>query len=240
MAAAPASASLAASGHSTKRDPLGREVVVQQGGVLARQRARAGRGPGGPPPAARASTWPIVKVGLVTGSFTPSARQAPRTKVVLPAAQLAAHQHHVAGRRPRGQLGAGGLGLLARAQDLTLHASAQRTVSRTGRAGPPAGLGLLGATAGGGRPAPARGSRQQRGQAGEVLPQLLLAPAACAARRPGGRSGRAAPAGPRARAPAGCPWTGVMPRLDRVSSLVAKLPSVQITFGSISSTWRCR
>ena len=32
----------------------------------------------------------------------------------------------------------------------------------------------------------------------------------------------------------------VIPRWERVSSLVAKLPSVQITFGSISSICRCR
>ena len=44
----------------------------------------------------RGSGGRSLNVGLVTGPVTPSARAAPRTSVVLPDAQLAAHEHHVA------------------------------------------------------------------------------------------------------------------------------------------------
>ena len=38
----------------------------------------------------------------------------------------------------------------------------------------------------------------------------------------------------------GCPCTRVIPAGSSRSSLVEKLPSVQITLGSISSIWRSR
>ena len=65
-------------------DPVGRQVVVEQGRVLARERAQPVEVEVGDLGRAAPSTWPIVKVGLVTGPSTPSARHAPRTNVVFP------------------------------------------------------------------------------------------------------------------------------------------------------------
>ena len=58
-----------------------------------------------------------MKVGLVTGPSTPSARHAPRTKVVLPVPELAGDQHDVPGGERAGELRAGGLGLLCALRD---------------------------------------------------------------------------------------------------------------------------
>ena len=67
-----------------ERDPLRGQVVVQQRRVLARERAEPVEVEVRHLDARPRSTCPIVKVGLVTGPSRPSARQAPRTNVVLP------------------------------------------------------------------------------------------------------------------------------------------------------------
>ena len=81
-----------------------------------------------------------------------------------------------------------------------------------------------------------RGVGQQAGQPGEVLAQPLLGRGRAQRRRRVEQRVEHQPAGRRAPPSCGFPATCVIPRLERVSSLVAKLPSVQITFGSISST----
>ena len=115
-----------------------------------------------------------------------------------------------------------------------------------------AGAGLASATSSGStapvararapRARAARGapSASSSGIRAEVLAQRLRASSACRGPRPGGRSGIAAPRlepsdehlglAVHARDPVGSPR----------SSLVEKFPSVQITLGSISSTWRSR
>ena len=54
----------------------------------------------------------MVKVGLVTGPVTPSARQAPRTNVVLPDAELAGDGDDIARLELRGERRSDALGLL--------------------------------------------------------------------------------------------------------------------------------
>ena len=80
---------------------------------------------------------------------------------------------------------------------------------------------------------------EQRREPREVLAQLLERLGAAQ----GGR-GMEERVDAQRRAPSSCtcgrPCTLVIPRCERVSSFVAKLPSVQITFGSISSILRCR
>ena len=63
---------------------------------------------------------------------------------------------------------------------------------------------------------------------------------ACRARRPGGRAGTAAPRASRSSAPPARPCSRVIPVGSPRRSFVAKLPSVQMTRGSISSIWRNR
>ena len=78
------SAGSATPGHSTNAIRSGRQVVVEQRRVLAGERLEPVEVEVGDLGRAAAVAWPIVKVGLVTGPSTPSARHAPRTNVVLP------------------------------------------------------------------------------------------------------------------------------------------------------------
>ena len=72
-------------------------------------------------------------VGLVTGCVTPSARQAPRTNVVLPAPSSPETVTTSPGSEDAREPSGDGLGLLRRGADSSSHRAAS---SRTGRAGP--------------------------------------------------------------------------------------------------------
>ena len=131
-----------------------------------RRATGGGRGRGEPPRTSPpASSAPIVKVGLVTG-WHPERAAGAAHEGRLSGAQLAAHEHHVAGDEPARQGGARGL-RLAGVGALDDHGPYPNR-SSWGRG---TGAGRHGPTAA--RAAPAEGSPSSSGRPPEVLAQLL-------------------------------------------------------------------
>ena len=173
-----------------------------------------------------------MNVGEVTGSVTPSARQAPRTKVVLPRRA----------RRSRGPRRPAPARRRACAPSASVSAGLALAIgrsTRTGRAGRRRSLLEL---AGASSASRGSGSALARAAPGAWRsPRAASRPApACAARPPGASSGKTNTVRPPSSCTCGVPRTRVIPVWFPVSSFVAKLPSVAITRGSISSICRSR
>ncbi len=186
-------------GHSTNAIRSGVEVVVEQRRVLARERARAGRGRG-----ARPRTRALVEVADREGGAGHRALHAERAAGAahergLAAAELAAHQHHVARaragppapRRPPRSPRRSRSRSRTRGSAARVLGSSRRGPScvrdrrlRAARGSPPRADALGGS---GGASASSAGSRAKSSRS------CSLTLPACAAPRPGGRAGRAAP-----------------------------------------------
>ena len=221
-------------------DAVGAEVVVEQGRVLALEALQPVEVEVGDGQAAAAVAL-ADREGRRGDRLrrSPSARQAPRISVVLPAPTSPQTTTTSPGPQALGDAGAERFGLGRRA------CSRRRSiVSRRSRAGrraaaaarrPALGLLGLGDLLGARSAAPAAGPRAGPGSS-RSRRAASPSPPACAAPRPGGSSGSRKTVRPPSSCTCGVPRTLVIPTGLPVSSLVAKLPSVQTTLGSISRT----
>ena len=183
-----------------ERDPLGGEVVVEQGGVLAGQRAEA----------VQVEVGHLQAAGVDLADGEGGARDRPvhperaagaAHEGGLAAAELARHEHDVARAQARGQLGPGRLGLLrARARPrIGQRSSAEEVELRRRPGGAPDLRPARGAGAPGGWGA---GSASSAGSPAKSSCSSAVR-AGCAAPRPDGRAGRCAPSARPARATCG-------------------------------------